>query len=79
MAQPRAQCPSIGGAQRLRLLEAENTKLLATLLAILAIPRTSRERHKVRLAIAGARQAPPTPAQDESELMKGGADGTNHG
>ena len=66
MGQRRAQCPSIGGAQRLRLLEAENVKLLATLLAVLAIPRTYRERDDVRLAIAVARQRLGSLAEEHS-------------
>jgi hypothetical protein len=65
MGQRRAQCPSIGGAQRVRVLEAENAKLLATLLAVLAIPRTSRERDEVRLAIAFARQRLSTVAEEQ--------------
>ena len=62
MGQRRAQCPSIGGAQpqnhleRLALLEAENKSLVATLLAVLAVPRTARERDAIRLAIAAARE-----------------------
>ena len=50
MGPRRAQCPLIGGAQRLRLLEAENAKLLATLLAVLgALPSRLLANAKARL------------------------------
>ena len=55
---------------RIRHLEAENQDLLAMLLAMLAMPRTRRERDAIRLAIAEAREGARTHAATRAALSK---------